>query len=442
MQQTHANRFPPSRRLAFLGLATAVALAACGNREGQQQGPGGPGGQMPPPEVAVIAVQPVPVSLSTELPGRLEASRVAQVRAQATGILQQRVFTEGSDVKAGQVLYRIDPAPYEAALQSAQAALAQAQAQLAQASALAARYKPLVAAQAVSQQEYDAAVAAEQAAQAQVAAGKAAVRSASINRAYATVVSPISGRIGRSMVTEGALVSAQEGTQLTTVQQINPLYLNITQSVNEVLQLREALAAGKLARAGQAEATRVDIVLEDGRPYGSPGRLLFTDLSVDPATGQVSLRAEVPNPRGLLLPGMYVRARLQQAQIDGAMLVPQQAVTRGSQGDSVLVVAPDGQVMPRPVKIEGVKDGQWIVTDGLAAGEQVMVEGAMKLMFGAKVVKPVPWSPSQGAAGAGHGPGAAGAGASASPSHQAASAASAAPTTADAASAPAAAASR
>ncbi|HNT39641.1 MAG TPA: efflux RND transporter periplasmic adaptor subunit [Rubrivivax sp.] len=393
MSQRQTHRPLASRRLALLGAAAALALAACGNREGQGTGASGPEGQMPPPEVAVVAVQPGTVNLSTELPGRLEASRVAQVRAQATGILQKRAFVEGSEVKAGQTLYLIDAAPYEAALQSAQAQLAQARAQLAQASALAARYKPLVAVQAVSQQEYDAAVAAELAARAQVAAGEAAVRTAGINRGYATVTSPIGGRIGRSLVTEGALVSAQEGTQLATVQQINPLYLNITQSANEVLRLRQALGAGQLARAGQGEAARVQILLENGQTYELPGRLLFTDLTVDPATGQVNLRAEVPNPRGLLLPGMYVRARLQQAQIEGAMLLPQQAVTRGSRGDSVLVVAPDGQVAPRPVKIRGAQDGQWIVTEGLAPGEQVMVEGEMKLMFGAKVVKPVPWTP-------------------------------------------------
>lgn len=400
MSEPHTVRPAPARRLAPLALVIALALglSACGKGgDGAAAGPGA--AQMPPPEVAVLAVQPGTVQLSTELPGRLEASRVAQVRAQATGILQKRVFTEGSDVKAGQTLYRIDPAPYEAALQSAQAQLAQAQAQLAQASALARRYKPLVAVQAVSQQEYDAAVAAEKAATAQVAAAKAAVRTAGINRNYATVTAPIGGRIGRSLVTEGALVSAQEGTQLATIQQIDPLYLNIAQSANEVLRLREALAAGQLARAGQGEAARVQIVLDDGQPYGESGRLLFTDLSVDPATGQVSLRAEVPNPRGLLLPGMYVRARLQQAQIEDAILLPQQAVTRGSQGDSVLVVAPDGQVAPRPVQIAGVKDGQWIVTGGLQAGEQVMVEGAMKLMMGAKVVKPVPWKPGAAAGG-------------------------------------------
>ena len=398
MSDLRATHSLLSRRLAPFGLAAVLAavLAGCGG--GSDKGAGGPaGGQMPPPEVAVVTVQPGTVQLSTELPGRLEASRIAQVRARATGILLKRTFTEGSDVKAGQVLYQVDAAPYDAALQSAQAQLAQAQAQLAQAGSLAARYKPLVAAQAVSQQEYDAAVAAEKAAQAQVAAGKAAVRAASINLGYTTVTAPISGRIGRSQVTEGALVSAQEGTQLATIQQINPLYINITQSSAAVLRLREALQAGQLARAGDTEAARVQVLLETGQPYGEAGRLLFTDLSVDPATGQVNLRAEVPNPRGLLLPGMYVRARLEQAQVEGAILLPQQAVTRGTRGDTVLVVGEGGQVMPRPVKIEGAKGDQWIVTDGLKPGEQVMVEGAMKLMLGAKVVKPVPWTQKQAA---------------------------------------------
>ena len=227
-----------ARRLAPLGLIALLALAACGDKKPGAGAPAGPGGGMPPPEVAVLAVQPGTVHLTTELPGRLEASRVAQVRARVTGILQKRVFTEGSDVKAGQTLFRIDAAPYEAALQSAQAQLAQAQAQLAQAGSTATRYKPLVAANAVSQQEYDAAVAAEKAAQAQVAAGKAAVRTAGINLGYATVTAPISGRIGRALVTEGALVNQQQdgGTPLAVVQQIDPLYINITQSANLVLQ--------------------------------------------------------------------------------------------------------------------------------------------------------------------------------------------------------------
>ena len=415
-----------ARRLAPLGLIALLALAACGDQKPGAGAPAGPGGGMPPPEVAVLAVQPGTVHLTTELPGRLEASRVAQVRARVTGILQKRVFTEGSDVKAGQTLFRIDAAPYEAALQSAQAQLAQAQAQLAQAGATATRYKPLVAANAVSQQEYDAAVAAEKAAQAQVAAGKAAVRTAGINLGYATVTAPISGRIGRALVTEGALVNQQQdgGTALAVVQQIDPLYINITQSANQVLQLREALAAGRLTRASGAEAAKVQVLLDNGQPFGQSARLLFTDLSVDPATGEVSLRAELPNPGGRLLPGMYVRVRVEQAQVEHAILLPQQAVTRGTRGDSVMVVAADGSVAPRPVTVRGAQGQDWIVTDGLQPGEQVMVEGAMKLMLGAKVVKPVPWQPKSAVAPAGQAPAAPKSGASASPASAPASAAS------------------
>jgi len=387
-------------RLVPLGTSVLLAalLAACGDKQQPAAGGAG-GGAPPPPEVAVVTVQPGTVKLSTELPGRLEPSRVAQVRARATGILNKRVFTEGSDVRAGQVLYQIESAPYQATQQSAQAQLAQAQAQMANASAMVTRYRPLVAANAVSKQEFDAAVAAEKAAQAQVAAARAAVRTADINLGYATVTAPISGRIGRSLVTEGALVSAAESTQLATIQQINPLYVNLTQSASEVMQLQQALRAGKLNRSG-ANAARVEILLDNGQPYAENGRLLFTDLTVDPGTGQVSLRAEVPNPSLLLLPGMYVRARLQQAQVDNAVLLPQQAVTRGSDGDSVMVVNADGTVAPRKVQIAGAKDNQWIVTGGLNPGEKVMVDGSMKLMLGIKVVKPVPWQADPAPSGA------------------------------------------
>ena len=419
------------RRLLPVGAAVllAAALAACGNKNDQAAGPGGPGGAMPPPEVGVVTVQPGTVSLSTELPGRLEPSRVAQVRARATGILTKRVFTEGSDVRAGQVLYHIDPAPYQAAQQSAQAQLAQAQASLANASALVARFRPLVAANAVSKQEFDAAVAAEKAAQAQVAAGRAAVRTASINLGYATVTAPISGRIGRSLVTEGALVSAQEGTQLAVIQQTNPLYVNLTQSAGDVLQLRQALQSGQLARSG-TNAARVQILLENGQPYAEAGRLLFTDLTVDPGTGQVSLRAEVPNPQQLLLPGMYVRVRLQQAQVENAILLPQQAITRGTpQGDVATVVAADGSFTRRPVTLGEAQGNQWIILGGLQPGEQVMVDGFMKLMPGVKTVKPVPYKPNQAPAQAGQAPAAPKSGASSSvaPAQAAASAAASGP---------------
>lgn len=350
---------------------------------------------MPPPEVAVVTVQPGTVTLTTDLPGRLEPSRIAEVRARAAGILQKRLFQEGSDVRAGQTLFTIDPAPYQATLQSAEAQLAQAQAQLAQTSATVTRYRPLVDANAVSKQEFDAAVAAEKAAQAQVAAARAAIKTASINLGYATVTAPISGRIGRALVTEGALVGQGDATKLAVVQQINPLYLNVTQSATDAMRLRQLLAAGHLARDGKSAA--VKIVLEDGTVYPHAGRLLFADQTVDPATGQILLRAEVPNPDGVLLPGLYVRAVVEQAQVPNAMLVPQQAVTRGTQGDSVMVVAADGTVAPRPVTIGAAQGQNWVVTEGLKPGEQVMVEGAMKVMMGARTVKPVTWDPNKAA---------------------------------------------
>ena len=428
--QTSAPRRSMAFRLVPLGTSVLLAalLAACGDKQQPAAGGAG-GGAPPPPEVAVVTVQPGTVNLSTELPGRLEPSRVAQVRARATGILNKRVFTEGSDVRAGQVLYQIDSAPYQATQQSAQAQLAQAQAQMANASAMVTRYRPLVAANAVSKQEFDAAVAAEKAAQAQVAAGRAAVRTADISLGYATVTAPISGRIGRSLVTEGALVSAQEGTQLAVIQQTNPLYVNLTQSAGDVLQLRQALQSGQLARSG-TNAARVQILLENGQPYAEAGRLLFTDLTVDPGTGQVSLRAEVPNPQQLLLPGMYVRVRLQQAQVENAILLPQQAITRGTpQGDVATVVAADGSFTRRPVTLGEAQGNQWIILGGLQPGEQVMVDGFMKLMPGVKTVKPVPYKPNQAPAQAGQAPAAPKSGASSSvaPAQAAASAAASGP---------------
>lgn len=374
-------------RLAVAGWA--AALAACG----PSAGPVAPANVAPPPvEVGVVTVTPGTVGLVTELPGRTEASRIAQVRARAAGILQQRAFREGSDVKAGQLLFQIDAGPYRATLASAQAGLARAEANLMQARAQAERYKPLLEANAVSQQDYVNAVAAQKQAEADVASGRAAVQTAQINLGYASVTSPISGRIGRALVTEGALVGQGEATQLALVQQIDPMYVNFTQPVADVLRLRAAIAAGRLRSAGGAESAVVRLVLDDGSVYAVPGKLLFSDLTVDPASGQITLRAEVPNPKGVLLPGMYVRARLEQAAASDAVLLPQQAVQRSAQGDSVRVVAADGTLGTRPVKVGAAKDGQWVVLEGLKAGEQVVVDGFQKLQ-GKTVVKPVPWAP-------------------------------------------------
>jgi membrane fusion protein (multidrug efflux system) len=374
-------------------MVLVLLLAACGAKDAAAPAGAPPGGGTPPPpEVGVVTVAQRPVGLVTELPGRLEASRVAQVRARAAGILQKRLFREGSDVRAGQPLFQIDPAPYRAASQSAQASLARAQANLTQATAQAERFKPLLEANAISKQDYINAVAAQKQAQADVAAAQAAVQTAQINLGYASVTAPIAGRIGRALVTEGALVGQGEATQLAVVQQINPMYVNFTQSTTDVLRLRKGLASGQLKRAPGSEAASVRIVLEDGSEYGQPGRLLFSDLSVDPTSGQITLRAEVPNPDAVLLPGMYVRVRLEEAQAQQAMVLPQQAVTRSSQGDSVMVVGPDGKVAPRPVRVGAAQGGQWIVLDGLQPGEMVMVDGFQKLR-GAGPVKPVAWQP-------------------------------------------------
>ena len=374
-----------------IALAAALALAACGKKDAAPAGAGGP---PPAPHVGVVTVQPGDIGLVTELPGRLEASRIAEVRARAAGILQKRLFAEGSDVKAGQKLFLIDSAPYEAALAQAQASVAQAEASLAQSRALAERYRPLVAVNAISKQEYDNAVAAQKTAEANVAAAKAAVTTARINLGYATVTAPISGRIGRALVTEGALVGQGTPTEMAVIQQIDPLYINFTQSASEALKLRAAMASGKYKKAG-ANAANVSVVLEDGSVHKQPGRLLFTDLTVDATSGQVTLRAEVPNPDRSLLPGLYVRVRLEQAQVDNGVLLPQQAVTRTGAADTVMVVGEGGRVSPRPVKLGPAQGTNWVVLDGLKAGEQVMVDGFQKLPRvkpgDPMVVQPVPW---------------------------------------------------
>lgn len=374
----------------LLALASAaLLLAGCGKGDAQAQAPGGAGGQMPAPQVGVVTVQPTTVNLTTELPGRLEALRTAQVRARVTGIVQKRLFTEGSLVKAGQPLFSIDAAPYRAQLESSQASQARAEAALANAQATYDRYKPLAEARAISQQDWVAAQAALKQAVADVAAAKAAVQQSRLNVDYAAVTAPISGRIGRAAVTEGALVNSGEATLLATIQQVDTLYVNFTQSATEALRLKRAMEAGKLQSSG---SNQVRIVLEDGTEYPLAGKLLFTDLTVDATSGQVTLRAELPNPKGELLPGLYVRVRIAQARSEGAMLVPQQAVTRGSTGDTVMVVGPDKHVAPRPVQLGGSRDNQWVVLGGLQAGDQVVVDGFQKIQPKAPV-NPVPWTP-------------------------------------------------
>lgn len=378
--------FLSSCSLRAVGSAFFVVLllSACGAKEETSAAPT----KRPPPEVGVVTTVQQPVALQTELPGRVEPLRVAQVRARVNGVILKRLFEEGSQVKTGQPLFQIDPAPYQAAFDSAQAVLAKAQANLSQASAQAARYKPLVEANAVSKQEYINVVAAQKQAEADVAGGKAAVHAAKINLGYAHVIAPIGGRIGRALVTEGALVSQAEATQLATIQQTRTVYVNFTQSANEVLQLRKA---SNQNRAGSAKSVPVTVVLDDGSELPEKGRLLFSDLTVDPTSGQISLRAQVPNLDGLLMPGQYVRVRLSQRKLPAAILLPQQAVTRSNQGDSVIVVGSDGKPSPRTVKVASAQGNNWVVVDGLKEGEQVVVDGFQKMMVPGAPVKPVPW---------------------------------------------------
>lgn len=366
----------------------AALLAGCG--------PGGgpaPGAAMPPPEVSVLTVAPERIALTTELPGRLEATRVAQVRARVPGIVLQKAFQEGSDVKAGELLFRIDPAPFQATLNSAQAALAKAEANLAQAQLKVQRYRPLVESNAISKQEYDDAVTAQSQTSADVAANKAALEMARLNLGYASVTAPISGRIGRALVTEGALVGQGEVTPLALVQQIDPIFVNLTQSSTDLLRLKQALASGQLKSAGQGQA-RVTLVTEDGGVYPQSGKLLFSDLTVDESSGAILLRAEFPNPKRALLPGMYVRARLEQAVNEQAITVPQQAVLRGTDGAAVWLVGTDGKVVAQAVTADGQQDGKWIVSKGLKAGDRIVVEGLQKIRPGA-IVKPMPWQAAE-----------------------------------------------
>lgn len=369
-----------SRSLKPIGafVLALSALTACSSDE-----PGGKG-QMPAPQVGVVTVEPKAVPLTEELPGRLEASRTAQIRARTAGIVLAREFREGSDVKAGDVLYRIDPAPLKAALNSALAQLARAEANHKQAKTRAERYEPLVASNAISRQDYDDAVAARDLAAADIAAAKAAVATARLNLEYATVTAPIAGRIGRALVTEGALVGQGEATPLAVIQQIDPIYVNMTQSSEDLLRLRQALASGTLQKP-DAERASVTIIGPGGQEYPNPGRLLFSDISVDPSTGAVTLRAEIPNPNRLLLPGMYVRARLQQAVASQAITVPQQAITQTPQGPVVMVVGDDGKVASKPVTIGRAYQNQWIIESGLQAGDRVIVDGLQKIRPGAAV---------------------------------------------------------
>lgn len=374
-----------------LAVATLCTIAACGKEDAQAPAQSAP----PPMPVPVVTVTQQPLAVMNELPGRIEAIRVAEVRARVPGIVLKRSFREGTDVQAGAVLFQIDPAPYQAAVNSAQAALAKAEVNLKQTSLKAERYTPLVEINAISQQEYEDVVTAKKQAEADVAAAKAAVETASLNLGYATVTSPIAGRVGRAMVTEGALVGQGTATELATVQQLNRVYVNITQSSSDYLKLKEAMSRGQLKNVGNGSAS-VRLVMEDGSLYQHAGKLLFSDLTVDQSTNTILLRAEFPNPDRALLPGMYVRTQLEQAMNEHAIVVPQQAVAQGANGPSVMLVGPDNTVTPRPVKTGGSYQQQWIITEGLAEGDKVIVEGFQKIRPGAPVTA-VAWKKEAGA---------------------------------------------
>jgi membrane fusion protein, multidrug efflux system len=382
--RTSTRMFPP----AAIAIATLFAVAGCGNGTpaAQAQGAG-----MPPPEVSVVTVAPGAVALTTELPGRLQATRTAQVRARVEGIVQKRVFREGSDVKAGDLLFKIDPAPLVASVESAQAALAKAEADALQARNKAERFQKLGAQGIVSKQDNEEATARAHQTQADVAAAKAALTKARLDLNYANVTAPISGHIGRALVTEGALVGKGEATQLAVIEQIDPVFVNFTQSSTEFSRIKRAIEAGRLKTGAQV----VKLALDDGTEYPQPGKLLFSDLTVDPGTGDVSWRAEFPNSQRNLLPGMFVRVRFPQAVAEGALTIPQRALMRNGQGSAVMVVDKEGKVAVQPVKVGQTVGDQWIVTDGLKGGEQVIVEGLQKVKPGAPA-KAVPFVAAKG----------------------------------------------
>ena len=384
MPSSPAHSFPPAAQQGWPLLATlalsitaAAVLTACGPADAQG---GGHQAQGPAP-VGVIKLQPQRVALNAELAGRTVATQTAEVRPQVTGIVKTRAFTEGSDVKAGQVLYQIHPASYQAALDSAKASLAKAEANATTARLKAGRYDELAGIDAVSQQLRDDARAALQQAQADVEAAKAAVRTAQIDLDRTRVTAPVAGRIGRSAVTPGALVTANQATALATVQQLDPIYVDVTQTSAELLRLQRQLADGTLQRdaAGQA---RVKLWLEDGSSYPLEGKLQFSELQVDPTSGSVTLRAQFPNPRRQLLPGMYVRAQVQTGSQAQALLAPQTAVSRDARGNATAMVLKDGKVEARVLQTAGVVQGQWLVTGGLAAGDELIVDGLQRLRPG------------------------------------------------------------
>jgi len=366
-------------------LCGLLLLAGC-----DKQAAGPAPGQNAPPEVGIVTIQPERAVLTTELSGRVTPHLIAEVRPQVGGIIQQRLFTEGTDVKAGQVLYQIDPATFRAVFNSAKAVLSRAEANVAPARLKEERFRDLVKIKAVSQQEYDDALAALQQAEAEVENARAALETARINLDYTSVKAPISGRIGRSTVTTGALVKASQDEALATIQQLDPVYVDVTQSSTELLQLKQHLASGQLKKNGGAQA-QIKLLLEDGTPYPQPGVLKFSEVTVDQSTGSVILRTLFPNPEQLLLPGMFVRVILEEGVNEQAILVPQRGVTRNPAGNAlVMVVGAEDKVEPRVIKAARTVGDNWLVNEGLETGDRVILEGIQRARPGT-VVKAVPF---------------------------------------------------
>lgn len=369
-------------RLVAVG-SVAVLLAACEPAQVQMQ--------RPPPLVSTVKVEPQRAVISADLPGRVSAVRDAQVRARVTGIVKRVMFRQGGHVKEGDLLFEIDPAPYQAAYQAAQADLKRAQADARAAGLLAKRYAPLVKINAVSRQEYDDAVARSQQAEAGVLAAQAALESARINLEYTSIVSPIEGRIGQALVTEGALVEGSTATPMALVQQLSPVYVDVHQSTSELARLRQAFRDGQLQKVAE-DVAAVKVILEDGFTFSKPGRLLFTGVTVDPGTGQVVLRTEVDNPDDVLLPGMFVRLRVEQAINENALAVPPQALQRAPNGMTNLYVVRDGAATMVPVRTGNNYEGKVLILEGLVPNDEVIVEGFQKIRPGAPVTTK-PWQP-------------------------------------------------
>ncbi len=364
---------------ASIALAALVGLAGCKPSTAPQTA------APPAPQVGVMTVQPKPVAIRSELPGRTSPTLIAEVRPQVNGIVKSRNFQEGAEVKAGSLMYQIDAAPYQAAYESAQAALAKAEAALATARDKAKRYQELVAIKFLSQQDYDDAAAAARQSEADVAAAKAAVDTARINLGYTRIVAPISGRTGKSTVTPGALVTANQQAALVTIQKLDPIYVDVAQSSADLLRLKREMEKGTLKRAADNGAS-VGLVLEDGTRYPLEGTLQFADVTVDPGTGAVTLRALFPNPNRMLLPGMYVRAVLEEGVRDNAIVVPQQAVTRDPSGAAIAwVVGSDGKAEPRTLQVARTLGAEWLIDGGLKPGDRVIVEGLQRVRPGAVV---------------------------------------------------------